>query len=238
LLPNIATHADELCWLRGLYTDTPAHPQAVVQLHTGSANASLTRPSWGSWLLYGLGTENQDLPGYVTINPPIAFGGAANYGSAFLPAYYQGTAITDQGFMPNIEAATTKDLEREQIGLIQDLNHNLAESAGAPEAVAGVIKSYELAFRMQDTVPALLDISKEPQHVQDAYGVKPGLEGSFARQCLMARRLSEAGVRFVEIRQPGWDHHTNLHNGLIEQSRRVDQATSALLNDLAQRGLV
>jgi hypothetical protein len=238
LLPNIATHADELCWLRGLYTDTPAHPQAVVQLHTGSANASLTRPSWGSWLLYGLGTENQDLPGYITINPPIAFGGAANYGSAFLPAYYQGTAITDQGFMPNIEAATAKDLEREQIELIQDLNRGVARSNGAPEAVDGVIKSYELAFRMQDTVPALLDISKEPQHVLDAYGVKPGLEGSFARQCLMARRLSQAGVRFVEIRQPGWDHHTNLHNGLIEQSRRVDQATSALLSDLAQRGLL
>jgi len=238
LLPNIATHADELCFLRGLYTDTPAHPQAVVQLHTGSAAASLTRPSWGSWLLYGLGTENQDLPGYVTINPPIAFGGAANYGSAFLPAYYQGTAISDQGFMPNIEAATAKDLEREQIELIQDLNHHVAASPGAPEAVDGVIKSYELAFRMQDTVPALLDISKEPQHVLDAYGVKPGLDGSFARQCLMARRLSEAGVRFVEIRQPGWDHHTNLHNGLIEQSRRVDQPTSALLADLAQRGLL
>ncbi len=238
LLPNIATHADELCWLRGLYTDTPAHPQAVVQLHTGSANASLTRPSWGSWLLYGLGTENQDLPGYVTINPPIAFGGAANYGSAFLPAYYQGTAISDQGQMPNIEAATAKNLEREQIDLIQDLNRNLSTQPGAPEAVDGVIKSYELAFRMQDAVPSLLDISREPQHVLDAYGVKPGLEGSFARQCLMARRLSEAGVRFVEIRQPGWDHHTNLHNGLIEQSRRVDKATSALLSDLAQRGLL
>ena len=211
LLPNIATHADELCWVRGLYTDTPAHPQAVVQLHTGSANASLTRPSWGSWLLYGLGTENQDLPGYITINPPVAFGGAANYGSAFLPAYYQGTAITDQGYMPNIEAATTRDLERQQINLIQDLNHELAAQPGAPEAVDGVIKSYELAFRMQDSVPALLDISKEPRHVRETYGVKAGLEGSFARQCLMARRLSEAGVRFVEIRQPGWDHPVPLH---------------------------
>jgi len=238
LMPGIAAHADELCWLRGLYTDTPAHPQAVVQLHTGSANAALTRPSWGSWLLYGLGTENQDLPGYVTINPPIAFGGAANYGSAFLPAYYQGTAISDQGYMPNIEAATARKLEREQINLIQDLNRDLIASPGAPDAVDGVIKSYELAFRMQDSVPALLDISKEPQKVLDAYGVKPGLEGSFARQCLMARRLSEAGVRFVEIRQPGWDQHTNLHNGLIEECRRVDQPTSALLTDLAQRGLL
>jgi hypothetical protein len=238
LLPNIATHADDFCFLRGLYTDTPAHPQAVVQLHTGSSNASLTRPSVGSWLLYGLGTENQDLPGYITINPPVAFGGASNYGSAFLPAYYQGTAISDAGVMPNIAAATTRDLEREQIDLIQDLNHEDQKLPGAPDAVEGVIKSYELGFRMQDTVPALLDISKEPQHVQDAYGVKPGLDGSFARQCLMARRLSEAGVRFVEIRQPGWDHHTNLHNGLIEQSRRIDQPIAALLTDMKQRGLL
>jgi hypothetical protein len=238
LLPNIATHADDLCFLRGLYTDTPAHPQAVVQLHTGSANASLTRPSMGSWLLYGLGTENQDLPGYVTINPPVAFGGASNYGSAFLPAYYQGTAISDAGTMPNITASTSKELEREQINLIQDLNHEVASYPGAPEAVDGVIKSYELGFRMQDSIPALLDISKEPQHVRDTYGVKPGLAGSFARQCLMARRLSEAGVRFVEIRQPGWDHHTNLHNGLIGQSRMIDQPTSALLADLKQRGLL
>ena len=238
LLPNIATHADELCFMRGLYTDTPAHPQAVVQLHTGSANAALTRPSWGSWLLCGLGTDNQNLPGYITINPPIAFGGASNYGSAFLPAYYQGTAITDQGFMPNIKAATEKDLERQQIDLIQDFNHEAATVPGAPDAIDGVIKSYELGFRMQDTVPELLDISREPQHVLDAYGFKPGLEGSFARQCLMARRLSEAGVRFVEIRQAGWDHHTNLHQGLIDQSRMIDQPTSALLNDLRQRGLL
>jgi hypothetical protein len=238
LLPNIASHADEFCFLRGLYTDTPAHPQAVVQLHTGSANASLTRPSMGSWLLYGLGTENQDLPGYVTINPPVAFGGASNYGSAFLPAYYQGTAISDAGVMPNIAASLPRSLEREQIDLIQDMNREEAASAGAPDSVDGVIKSYELGFRMQDSVPALLDISKEPQHVLDAYGVTPGLDGSFARQCLMARRLSEAGVRFVEIRQPGWDHHTNLHNGLIDQSRRIDQPTAALLSDLKQRGLL
>jgi hypothetical protein len=189
-------------------------------------------------LLYGLGTDNQNLPGYITINPPIAFGGAANYGSAFLPAYYQGTAITDQGFMPNIKPATGKNLERQQLDLIQDFNREAASAPGAPDAVDGVIKSYELGFRMQDSVPELLDISKEPQHILDAYGVKPGLEGSFARQCLMARRLSEAGVRFVEIRQGGWDHHTNLHQGLIDQSRMIDQPTSALLTDLAQRGLL
>jgi len=227
LLPNIATHADELCWLRGLHTDTPAHPQAVVQLHTGSANAALTRPSMGAWLLYGLGTENQDLPGYVTINPPPNFGGAVNYGSAFLPAHYQGTRISDQGFMPNLQAASSKVLQREQLDLIQVMNRDLAAKPDAPDPVEGVIESYELGFRMQGKVPELLDISKEPQSVLDAYGVKPGPKGSFARQCVMARRLSEAGVRFVEICQPGWDHHTNLHNGLIDRCSLIDQPAAA-----------
>jgi hypothetical protein len=238
LLPNIATHADELTWLRGLHTDTPAHPQAVVQLHTGSANAALTRPSMGAWLLYGLGTENQDLPGYVTINPPPNFGGPVNYGSAFLPAHFQGTRITDAGYLPNLKAESAANLQRKQLDLLQAMNRDLAGKPSAPDAVDGVIESYELAFRMQDRVPALLDISKEPQKVLDAYGVKPGPAGAFARQCLMARRLSEAGVRFVEICQPGWDHHNNLHKGLIDRCRSVEQPTSALLADLRQRGLL
>jgi hypothetical protein len=118
------------------------------------------------------------------------------------------------------------------------MNRDLAASPSAPAEIEGVIESYELAFRMQDQVPELLDISREPQHVLDAYGVKPGPEGSFARQCLMARRLSEAGVRFVEISQSGWDHHTNLHNGLIQQTKRTDQPTAALIADLKQRGLL
>ncbi len=238
LLPNIAQHADKLCWLRGLHTDTPAHPQAVVQLHTGSANAALTRPSMGAWLLYGLGTDNQDLPGYITINPPPNFGGAVNYGSAFLPAYYQGTRITDQGYLPNLKAAASSGLQRQQLDLIQAMNRDLASKPGAPDPVDGIIKSYELGFRMQSKVPELLDISKEPQKVRDAYGVKAGPAGSFARQCLMARRLSEAGVRFVEICQSGWDHHNNLHKGLIDRCGSIDQPTSALLTDLEQRGLL
>jgi hypothetical protein len=192
----------------------------------------------GSWLLYGLGTDNQDLPGYVTINPPPNFGGAVNYGSAFLPAHYQGTRITDQGYLPNLQAASAKVLQRQQLDLIQAMNRDLATTSGAPDPVDGIIESYELGFRMQGKVPDLLDISKEPQKVLDAYGVKPGPEGSFARQCLMARRLSEAGVRFVEICQPGWDHHTNLHNGLIDRCSRIDQPTAALLADLGQRGLL
>lgn len=238
LLPNIAKHADELTWLRGLHTDTPAHPQAVVQLHTGSANAALTRPSMGAWLLYGLGTENQDLPGYITINPPPNFGGAVNYGSAFLPAHYQGTRINDRGFLPNVSPASPLALQRKQLDFIQAMNRELAGTRSAPDPVDGIIESYELGFRMQGKVPELLDLSKEPQKVLDAYGVKPGPAGAFARQCLMARRLSEAGVRFVEICQSGWDHHSNLHKGLIDRCGSIDQPTAALLTDLRERGLL
>lgn len=238
LFPHTARHVDKLCFIRGLHTDTPAHPQAVIQLHTGTALASLTRPSMGAWLLYGLGTENQDLPGYITINPPPNFGGAINYGSAFLPAHFQGTRINDVGNMPNLRAQTPPSLQRRQLDFIQGLNRNLAASPGAPDEVEGVIQSFELAFRMQDRVPQLLDIAREPQGVLDEYGVRPGPQGSFARQCLMARRLSEAGVRFVEICHPGWDHHNNLHQGLINQSAAVDRPTAALLADLDQRGLL
>jgi len=238
LFSRTAEHVDKFCFLRGLHTDTPAHPQAVIQLHTGTALASLTRPSMGSWLLYGLGTENQDLPGYITINPPPNFGGATNYGSAFLPAHFQGTRINDTGYLPNLKAATERTLQRKQIDLVQQMNRDLAAGPGAPDQLDGVIQSYELAFKMQGKVPELLDISKEPQHVLDAYGVKNGPAGSFARQCVMARRLSEAGVRFVEICHPGWDQHNNLHNGLINNSRATDQPTAALLADLEQRGLL
>ncbi len=239
LLPNIAGHADKLTWLRGLHTDTPAHPQAVVQLHTGSANAALTRPSMGAWLLYGLGTPNQDLPGYITINPPPNFGGAVNYGSAFLPAHFQGTRITDQGHLPNLKSVLPHSHQRRQLDFIQDLNRDYAATPGKPEPVEAIIDSYELAFRMQGKVAELLDVSKEPLKVQEAYGVNAsGPKAAFARQCLMARRLSEAGVRFVEICQGGWDHHNNLHKGLIDRTSSVDQPTAALLTDLEERGLL
>jgi hypothetical protein len=238
LYPNVARYVDKLCFIRGLYTDTPAHPEAVMQLHTGAVLASQTRPSLGAWLLYGLGTDNQDLPGYVTINPPPNYGGAANYGSAFLPAHFQGTRISDVGHVPNLKAQSDLSLQRKQIDLIQSMNGDLRTTPGAPDELDGVIQSYELAFKMQGKVPELLDISSEPQAVLDMYGVQPGPAGSFARQCLMARRLSEAGVRFVEVAQPGWDHHSNLHNGLIANSAATDRPTAALLFDLEQRGLL
>ncbi|MBI2804022.1 MAG: DUF1501 domain-containing protein [Planctomycetes bacterium] len=238
LLPNFARHADKFCFLRGLHTDTPAHPQAVIQLHTGTAIAQFTRPSMGAWLLYGLGTENQDLPGYITINPSPNFGGAINFGTAFMPAHFQGTRVSDTGVIPNLRPSTPMSLQRRQLELIQEMNRDLARSPGAPNAVEGVIQSYELAFRMQDRVPELLNLAREPQAVLDMYGVQDGPQGSFARQCLMARRLSEAGVRFVEITQSGWDHHNNLHNGLISQSSKIDRPMAALLTDLEQRGLL
>ena len=238
LLPNMATHADKICWLRGLYTDTPAHPQAVVQLHTGSANAALTRPSMGAWLLYGLGSENQDLPGYITINPPPNFGGSVNFGSAFLPAHFQGTRIDDKGNLPNLRPSSDTVLQRKQLDLIQAMNRDLASSAGAPDSLEGIIQNYELGFKMQHKVPELLDISRESQRTKDAYGVDRNATLSFARQCIMARRLSEAGVRFVEICQPGWDHHNNLHKGLIDRCGSIDQPVAALLADLDQRGLL
>jgi hypothetical protein len=238
LYPHTAKHVDKLCFIRGLHTDTPAHPQAVLQLHTGAALASLTRPSMGSWLMYGLGTENQDLPGYVTINPPPNFGGAVNYGSAFLPAHFQGTRINDSGYLPNLKAQAASTLQRKQLDLVQSMNRDLASKQGAPDALDGIIQSYELAFKMQGNVPELLDISKEPKSVLESYGVKDGPAGSFARQCVMARRLSEAGVRFVEICHPGWDQHNNLHQGLIRNSAATDQPTAALLADLEQRGML
>ncbi len=238
LLPNVARHVDKLCFIRGLYTDTPAHPQAVIQLHTGASLVQLARPSMGAWLLYGLGTENQDLPGYITINPPPNFGGVVNYGTAFLPAHFQGTRIGDTGYLPNLRAQTALGLQRKQLDLIQAMNRDLASTPGAPDQLDGVIQSYELAFTMQGKVPEILDISKEPQVVLDAYGVRPGPEGSFGRQCLMARRLSEAGVRFVEICHPGWDQHNNLHQGLIRNCAATDKPTAALLADLDQRGLL
>jgi hypothetical protein len=238
LFPHCARHVDKFCFLRGLHTDTPAHPQAVIQLHTGAALAQVSRPSFGSWLMYGLGTENQDLPGYITINPPPDVGGATNYSSAFLPAHFQGTRMSDTGVVPNLKGATPLAAQRKQLDLLQAMNRDLASTHGAPDEVEGVIQSFELAFRMQSKVPELLDISKEPQKVREAYGISDGPAGSFARQCLMARRLSEAGVRFVEVCQGGWDHHSNLHNGLITNSRAVDRPVAALLDDLGQRGLL
>ena len=236
LFPNVGACADDICVIRSMHTDIPNHEPSMLMMNTG--HIQVGRPSMGAWLTYGLGTENQDLPGYVTVNPSPNFGGAINYGSAFLPAHFQGTRVSDRGEMDNLRRASLPRAQRRQLDLIQAMNRDLAARSGAPDELDGVIQSFELAFRMQDRVPELLDISREPQSVLDEYGVRAGPEGSFARQCLMARRLSEAGVRFVEITQSGWDHHNGLHEGMIRQSRMVDRPTAALLADLERRGLL
>ena len=241
LYPKVAEHADELCLLRGMHTDIPNHPQAFVQLHTGSAQ--FVRPSMGAWMLYGLGTENENLPGFVTISPPLQFG-AVNYGSAFLPAVYQGTRIGAQreesgdmgiGNLRNPDLPT--DLQRKQLDLVQAMNRELLKATANPE-VEGVIESYELAFRMQGELPKVMDLSKESPATLASYGIGAGATNDFGKQCLMARRFAEAGVRFIEVCHGGWDHHTNLSSRITANARGIDQPIAALLTDLKQRGLL
>ena len=242
LFPNVAKHADELCLLRGMNTDIPNHPQAFVQLHTGSAQ--FTRPSMGAWTLYGLGTENENLPGFVTIAPPIQFG-AQNYGSAFLPAVYQGTRLGAQkgeGSTAGIDnirnAELSTPLQRQQLDLVQSMNRDFLCAQNSSPEVEGVIESYELAFKMQAEVPRVMDLSKESAATLKMYGIGGGASDGFGRQCLMARRMAEAGVRYIEVCHAGWDQHQQLRAKLTQNCAATDQPIAALLTDLKQRGLL
>ncbi len=256
VFPELAKHADELCVIRSMQTDLPNHSQAFLQMHTGSFQ--FTRPSLGAWTLYGLGSGNANLPGFVTVNPPSDNGGARNYGSAFLPAACQGTRIgTNQipGFyakllgkdeepgppLKNVEnAEVPRDLQRAQLDLVRDLNrHKLERDVHHPE-IEGAIASFELGFRMQDELPKLLDLRTEAEATRDLYGVGNGrATDRFGRQCLMARRLLEAGVRFVEVTAPvGWDHHFVLKTELANSATATDKPIAGLLTDLKRRGLL
>jgi hypothetical protein len=254
LFPEVAKHADELCLCRGMKTDVPAHAQAKTKLHTGSFQ--FVRPSLGAWSLYGLGTMNKNLPGFVTIDPDRGNGGAQNYGAAFLPALYQGVPVRAGGNrggggrrggqaqepMENIaNARYGEEAQREQIDLLQRLNkEQLRRSSADPatrSAIEGVIESYELAFRMQAEVPDLLTIGSESKATLDMYGIGEG-DDRFARQCLLARRFAEAGVRFVEVTHGGWDTHRNLRDDLEKQCGAVDRPIAALLSDLKKRGML
>ena len=242
LFPNLARHADELCVLRSMNTDIPNHPQAFVQLHTGSSQ--FVRPSMGAWLLYGLGSENQNLPGFITISPPLQFG-AQNFGSAFLPAVYQGTRLGAQkenvteasvGNIANAELTATQ--QRRQLDLVQSMNRDLFATSSASPEVEGVIESFELAFRMQSEVPRVMDFSKESSATRKMYGIGDRLTDDFGRQCLMARRFAEAGVRFIEVCRGGWDQHNNLRAAITRNCQATDQPIAALLADLKSRGLL
>ena len=243
LYPHVSKHADDLCLLNSMYTDVPNHPQALVQLHTGSFQ--FVRPSVGAWVLYGLGTDSDELPGFVTIKPPARLGGAQNYGSAFLPAVYQGTrlglpgqALKDAkiGNIKNPEYSA--DLQRKQIDLLQSMNRGSAERNPSNSQLDGVIESYELAFRMQTSVPKLMDLSGETQETLNLYGVGEGATDDFGRQCLMARRFVEAGVRYVELTHEGWDQHSGLKARLTSNCKATDQPIAALLTDLKQRDML
>jgi len=251
LFDRVAEHADRLCVINSMATDLPAHPQAFAQLHTGTTQ--FVRPSLGAWTLYGLGTDNENLPGFITINPPVA--AARTYGSAFLPAVYQGTRIGG-GRLPGVAAPAAAtvanirnsrldhDLQRSQLDLVQDFNRiRLEADGGMSPDIEGVIESYELAFRMQADVPAVMDLAGEDAATLTRYGIGGGGIGggptdAFGRQCLLARRFVEAGVRFIQVTHGTWDHHFNLSTALENSCRQVDLPIAGLLGDLADRGLL
>ncbi len=256
LHPELARHADDLCFVHGMHTDLPNHPQAFGQLHTGSFQ--FVRPSLGAWTLYGLGTENENLPGFVTLNPPADFGGARNYGSAFLPAICQGTKIGG-GQVPALYAKLlgkdeepgpplkhiknlhhSTDQQRAQLDLLRTLNERKLQREEYQPEIEGAIESFELAFRMQDEIPRVLDVRSESKSVMEMYGIgRDTASDRFARQCLLARRLVEAGVRFVEVTAPtNWDHHRLLRETLASSCSMTDNPIAALLTDLKQRGML
>ena len=257
LFPELSLHADRLCLLRGMHTDLPNHAQAFIQMHCGIHQ--FPRPSLGAWIHYGLGSVNENLPGFVTISPPRAVGGAANYGASFLPAVHQGLRIDGRAASRGSEVANLAnprrglDAQRVQLDAIAGFGRATADSLGGDGLVDGLLESYELAFRMQREMPEVLDLSRESVDTLAAYrvdgagggggaseGMGPGGTGvaDFGRQCLLARRLLEAGVRFVEVTAGGWDHHRDLANALAASCRGVDGPIAALLGDLADRGLL
>ncbi|MEM7145897.1 MAG: DUF1501 domain-containing protein [Verrucomicrobiota bacterium] len=242
LFPHLATHADDLCLLNGMYADIPSHPQAFVQLHTGSFQ--FVRPSMGAWVLYGLGTENDSLPGFITISPPTRVGGAQNYGSAFLPAVYQGTRIgvlnqpVKDAKIDYLASGMAPGVQRRQLDFIQGMNERLLKEAKVDGQIEGVIQSYELAFKMQSEVPETMDIAGEPESIRKQYGIGEATTDDFGRQCLMARRFAEAGVRFIELGHGNWDQHNGLRSNLARNCAEIDRPMAGLLEDLKQRDML
>lgn len=244
LFPGLAQHADRLCVIRSIHTEGTAHGEALLRLHTGQAN--LVRPSIGAWLSYGLGSENADLPAYVTISPPRGHGGAQNYGSAFLPAIHQGTAIGSaevpiaKARVSNIgNARWDRNSQRQQLDLIQTLNRQHLSEATSDQGIEGLIGNYELAFRMQSSIPQLMNLNDESRETHELYGIGTEPTDNFARQCLLARKLAEAGVRYIQVSTDyTWDHHNEVKKGLIGESAKVDRPIAGLLTDLDRRGLL
>jgi hypothetical protein len=242
LLPHIQTIADEICVVRSMHTEQINHDPAHAFMNSGSINKG--RPSMGSWLLYGLGAETDNLPGFVVLmssgpanDQPVS---ARQWSAGFLPSRFQGVQFQSKGsavhYLGNPEGVC-QSTQRQVIDEIARLNGYHAEETLDPEVQTRVAQ-YELAFKMQTSVPDLADLSSEPQSIRDMYGVKNPGDGSFASNCLLARRLAERGVRFIQLYHRGWDHHGNLDPKIQEASQHVDRASAALVKDLKQRGML
>lgn len=238
LLPKLQSMADEICFIKTLHTEQFNHAPAQMFALTGFERFG--RPSIGSWASYGLGSENQNLPGFVVlITGQVLGAGNSAFGSGFLPTIHQGVEFRSKGdpvlFLSNPDGVSHAE-RKLVVDAVKDLNQVALDDVGDPE-IATRISQYEMAYRMQTSVPELMDIKSEPQHIHEMYGTKPG-ESSFANNCLLARRLVERGVRFVQLFDQGWDHHGGVFNSLPKKARQVDQPIAALLRDLKERGLL
>jgi len=242
LFPMVGACADDLCLVKSVHGTNEAHGGALLKLHTGSDTS--VRPSMGSWISYGLGSENGNLPSFLTINPTLGHGGVGNWSSAFLPAVHQGTPIG--GGVP-VEKATINYLhdpggdaatQRAQLDLLGQVNRDHLVQAGADPALEARIESFELAFRMQREAPEAMDLGAETEATKRLYGLDDSRTSSFARQCLLARRFSERGVRFVQATHGYWDQHDDLTKEHGRLASEVDRPIAGLLKDLKSRGLL
>ena len=247
LFPAVGALMDEICVIRSMNgADQVSHGPALLNMNTGSG--VFARPSLGAWTLYGLGTENQDLPGFISLSPSLYHGGAQNYGSSFLPASFQGTRIGDgstpfqQAVLSNLTPGDDPALQRLQLDLLANRNREHLTRVGADPRLEARTDAYEMAFRMQAQAPRLMDLSNETSATHRMYGVGEEPTDEFARQCLLARRLAEAGVRFVQVNysypRNYWDAHGDLRNNHSSNAKKVDKPIAALLTDLKQRGLL
>jgi hypothetical protein len=239
LLPHTAKIADDICLIRSMTTDAVNHAPAQILMNTGSQQFG--RPSFGAWTLYGLGSESQNLPGYVVMSTAKGTSaGASNFGCGFLPTMYGGVPFRGKGD-PILYLSNPKGLDaqsqRDSLDLLKQLNEQTLASIGDPETAAR-IQSYESAYQLQSSAPELMDLSQEPQSVLDAYGIKDVKEATFARNCLLARRLAERGVRFIQLFHEAWDQHGDLKKQIKVNCETTDQASAALVSDLKRLGML
>jgi len=239
LLPNLAGAVDDIAIVKSMVTDAFNHAPGQIMMSTGAQQFG--RPSLGAWTLYGLGSESQDVPGFVVFSSGAKgpSGGSSNWGSGFLPTIYSGVQFRGSGdpvlYLSNPRGVDDK-VQRDSLDTLKRLNQMHLDTVGDPE-IATRINSFEMAYRMQSSAPELMDLSKEPKHILEMYGAEPG-KPSFANNCLLARRLIERGVRFVELFHESWDQHGNLKKDLEKNCRDTDKASAALVKDLKQRGLL